>query len=75
MALITTLDDIELKNLAHELGRELNEQVNVTNDIRTRLDAVRLEKQRREYHISDHAVLRYLERYPAIAGRLLPGPS
>ena len=42
LAAIATLSDSDLRNLSHELGRELNEQANVMNDIRTRLDAVRL---------------------------------
>lgn len=72
LAAIAKLSDDDLRNLLHELGREINQQANVMNEIRSRLDAVRSEIERRNtltsagIHISDHAVLRFLERYRGI---------
>ena len=69
MERIQLLPDAELRNMAAELGREMNQQANILNEIRSRLDGVRLELQRRTtvtksgIHISDHAVVRYLERH------------
>jgi len=64
--------DDELKNLRFELGREMQQYANLMNELRVRLNAVRLTIQEREtvtksgVYISDHAVLRYLERYKHI---------
>lgn len=69
---ISAMSDDNLKNLAHELGREANQKSNEMNEVRARLDAVRREKERRDtvtstgLHISDHAVLRYLERHKGV---------
>ncbi len=58
--------------MAAELGREMNLQANHVNEIRVRLEAVRAESERRRTMttagicISDHAVLRYLERFRGI---------
>lgn len=66
------LDDDKLRNLQHELGREINQQAVVMNEVRARLDAVRLEIQRRGtiasngVHISDHAIVRFLERHRGV---------
>jgi hypothetical protein len=58
----------QLRNLRFEVGRELNQQQTVINDLRLRLDAVMHEIAGRDqewdgYRITDHAVLRYLERH------------
>lgn len=69
---IVQLDDEALRNLKYELGRAFNQQATVLNELRARLDAVKLEEQRRKtatatgLHISDHAVLRYLERVKGV---------
>lgn len=66
------LSDEELKNLRHELGREIGLQARVINELRTRQDAVKLEIERRDtktpagIHISDHALVRYLERVKGV---------
>lgn len=71
-AAIAELSDDDLKNLAHEIGRAMQQKAAEVNELRARLDAVRLERQRRDtvtstgLHISDHAVLRYLERYMGV---------
>lgn len=65
---IAALPDESLRNLRYELGRELAQKCNVANEVRIRLDAVKSEIERRAtatsagVHVSDHAVLRYLER-------------
>jgi len=72
MVAIRELSDSDLTNMGFELGREMNQQSNIVNEIRTRLEAVRDEKSRRResttngFRISDHAVLRYLERYRGV---------
>lgn len=72
ITVVRTLSDDDLKNVAHELGREMAQKANEMNDLRSRLDAVKMERQRRNtltsggLHISDHAVLRYLERYKGV---------
>lgn len=68
-ATLEKLPDADLVNLTHELGRAIAQKANETTELRSRLDMVRLERERRNtltstgLHISDHAVLRYLERY------------
>ena len=68
-ASIETLSDAELKNLAFELGREMGARSLEVSELRLRLEAVRAERERRRTTtsegicISDHAVLRYLERH------------
>lgn len=67
MAALKGLGKEELINLRFELGRQINQQQTVINDLRIRLDAVRAELDGRErewdgYRITDHAVVRYLER-------------
>src|SRR4026209_1635690 len=69
---IAAMNDEQLKNLASELGREMGEQQRKTNLLRVRLEAVKLERDRRRLvtsvgvHVSDHAVIRYLERHKGI---------
>lgn len=71
-ASIETLSDAELKNLAFELGREMGARSLEVNELRLRLEAVRAERDRRRtvtsegICISDHAVLRYLERHKGL---------
>ena len=60
-----------LINMRFEVGRELNRQMTHANDLRIRLDAVRSEISEREetwdgYRITDHAVVRYLERHKGL---------
>lgn len=58
----------ELRTMAAELGREMAMRAAAVNELRVRLDAVQMEIEARRtstsvgVHISDHAVLRYLER-------------
>lgn len=65
---VRTLTDEELKNLANELGRLMSAKAAEITELRARLDAVKTERERRRtvtsagIHVSDHAVLRYLER-------------
>lgn len=72
MGAICDMPDDDLRNMMHELGREMNQKASEMNEIRARVDAVRLERQRRDtvtstgLHISDHAVLRYLERHKGV---------
>lgn len=69
---IKTMTDEQLKNLASEIGREMGEQQRKTNLLRVRLEAVRIERERRRVvtsngvHVSDHAVIRYLERHKGV---------
>lgn len=69
---IANMSDADLKNMAFELGREIGQQAQITNELRIRLDAVRNERERRRtateegISISDHAVLRYLERHKGV---------
>lgn len=69
---IAAMSDEQLKNLASELGREMGEQQRITNLLRVRLEAVKLERERRRLvtsvgvHVSDHAVIRYLERHKGV---------
>lgn len=66
------LPDDDLKNMTHELGRQINQKGREVTELRGRLDMVRMERERRDtstslgLHISDHAVLRYLERYKGV---------
>jgi len=77
LATIAGLPDTELRNMLHELGREVNQRSNAMNEVRTRLDAVRGEIEKREtltsvgVHISDHAIVRYLERYKGLDVRAI----
>jgi hypothetical protein len=76
-AALETLPDADLVNLTHELGRAVNQKGQEVTELRGRLDMVRRERERRETstsigpHISDHAVLRYLERYKGIDTKLI----
>jgi hypothetical protein len=69
---ILGLSDDDLRNMEKELGRELNQRISKANEIRTRFDIVRNEQERRRASatngllISDHAILRYLERYKGV---------
>lgn len=72
LAEIVGMDDAALKNLQHEIGREINLRSAAIATLRCRLDAVRRERERRAtatthgVHISDHAVIRFLERHKGI---------
>ena len=69
---IKDLSDEELKNLKHELGREITSLQKRASQLRVRLDAVYLEIGKRStataagIHITDHAVVRYLERHKGV---------
>lgn len=69
---LEAMSDSDLNNMCHELAREINARNQATNEVRIRLDWVRMEKERRRtvtstgIHISDHAVLRYLERHKGV---------
>lgn len=69
---IATLSDDELKNLTHELAREIEVLTNRRTALKQRIDGVRGERERRAtltthgLHISDHAVMRYLERHKGV---------
>ena len=71
-ACLEDMSDSDLNNMCHELAREINARNQATNEVRIRLDWARMEKERRRtstsvgIHISDHAVLRYLERHKGI---------
>jgi len=58
----------ELVNMRFELGRAVAAQCTMANDLRMRGEAVKVEIERRRtttpsgVHITDHAVLRFLER-------------
>jgi hypothetical protein len=62
----------ELVNVRNELGREMGLYARRTNELRIRLDAVRSEFERRNtstpagVHISDHALVRYMERVKGV---------
>lgn len=66
------MSDSDLNNMCHELAREINARSQAVHEVRVRLDWARAEKERRRtatstgIHISDHAVLRYLERHKGI---------
>ncbi len=69
---IADLTDEQLKNLASEIGREMGEQQRITNMLRVRLETVKIERERRRLvtsvgvHVTDHAVIRYLERHKGV---------
>ena len=69
---LQVLPDADLVNMSHELGRAINQKAREVTELRGRLDMVRMERERRDtltstgIHISDHAVLRYLERYKGV---------
>lgn len=72
IASVLEMADEQLKDLAHELGREIGQKGREMSEIRGRLDAVKAERERRAttttqgFNISDHAVLRYLERIKGV---------
>lgn len=69
---IDAMTDNELNNVAFELGREMAARSQETNELRKRLTKVQGEKERRRtvtsvgICVSDHAVLRYLERHKGL---------
>lgn len=69
---IKALSEEELRNMSFELGREYNQQAVLLNEIRARHDAVKIELEMRRtatasgINISDHAVVRYLERHKGL---------
>ncbi len=68
---VKELSKEELINIRFELGREFNQQNTVLGDLSARLEAVTRELKGREevwdgYRITDHAVVRYLERYRGV---------
>ncbi len=77
MAQLMTLTTEQLNNLRHEIGREMGIQSRHINDLRIRLDAVRTEMERRStmttpgIHISDHALVRYMERIKGVDVRAI----
>lgn len=66
------MSDSDLNNLCRELAREINARNQATKELRMRFDLAKMEKERRRtettlgLHISDHAVLRYLERHKGV---------
>lgn len=66
------LSEEELQNLKCELGRELQAAREELNGINVQLDAIKSEQRMRNtitpagFHISDHAIVRYLERHGGI---------
>jgi hypothetical protein len=72
LAMLAKLSDADLKNLRHEVGREMAMQSSKINQLRVRLEAIRREFERRStstpsgIHITDHAVVRFLERVKGI---------
>jgi hypothetical protein len=72
VAMLAKLSDADLKNLRHEIGREMGMQSAKINQLRVRLEAVRMEIERRStstpsgVHITDHAVVRFLERVKGV---------
>lgn len=70
--MLAKLSNDELKNLRHEVGREMAMQSAKINQFRVRLEAIRRETERRDtstpsgIHITDHAVVRYLERVKGV---------
>jgi hypothetical protein len=70
--MLAKLSNDELKNLRHEVGREMAMQSAKINQLRVRLEAIRRETERRDtstpsgIHITDHAVVRYLERVKGV---------
>ena len=69
---IKAMTDDELNNMAFELGREMSARSQEQNELRKRHEAVKHEKERRRtltsvgICVSDHAVLRYLERHKGL---------
>lgn len=69
---IKVMTDDELNNVAFELGREMSARSQEINELRKRLTKVQGEKERRRTMtsvgvcVSDHAVLRYLERHKGL---------
>jgi hypothetical protein len=67
LAAMTSLTDAELKNLRYEIGREIGIRAQAV-----RLEAVKDEISRRGIstpagvHISDHAIVRYMERVKGV---------
>ena len=72
LAMLQKLTDEELTNLRHEVGREMAMQSTKVNELRLRLEAIRREYERRHtatpagMHITDHALVRYLERIKGV---------
>lgn len=66
---IVSMSDADLKNLHYEVARAQNEARDKLAEINRRLDAIRAERMAREVRtssgiaISEHAVVRYLERH------------
>jgi len=62
----------QLINMRHELSREINQLRQHADDIRLRIEAIRMELERRSdglptgMHVSDHAVVRYLQRFRGV---------
>jgi len=72
MDMLAKLSDGDLKNLRFEVGREMAMQSAKINSLRVRLDAIKSEFERRNtstpagIHITDHALVRYLERIKGV---------
>jgi hypothetical protein len=72
LEMLAKLSDADLKNLRHEVGREMAMQSVKINDLRVRLEAIRSEQERRGtltpagIHITDHALVRFLERVKGV---------
>jgi len=70
--LTVNMTDDDLRSLVSELGRQVNIQSAILNEIRGRHDSAREEQNRRAaektygIRVSEHAVLRYLERHKGV---------
>jgi len=71
-ATIKELDDAELRSMRHELGRLSETKRREINELQTRIDIIKREQQAREtststgLNITDHAIVRYLERIKGV---------
>lgn len=72
LAVMEALTGEQLVNLRHELGREMANISRQANELRARLEAIKMELERRAtstpagIHISDHALVRYMERIKGV---------
>src|SRR5260221_9785400 len=75
LVIVAKLSDEELTNMEFELGRELGVRLVALRETQFRIDTIRTEQGRRkvarkvggeEVRISDHAIVRYLERHKGL---------
>ena len=71
-AALAGMPDADLTNLLHEIGREMQALSNQKSEIGARFDLVKREIEKRHtatpsgMHITDHALVRYMERVKGI---------